>query len=45
MSTKRGPCPHCDGNKQDPDNPEVACPTCGGTGWVEIYPDTVTGDK
>jgi hypothetical protein len=39
---KKGACPDCDGLGIDPEHPgcdSCKCKNCGGTGWVEIYPE------
>ena len=41
---KKGNCPHCDSTGIDPDT-GLECADCGGTGWIEVYPEDSKGDK
>lgn len=38
----KGPCPTCDGSGQDPEK-AGKCEDCGGTGWIEVYPESIGG--
>jgi len=38
---KKGACPDCDGKGTTDKNEK--CSECGGTGWIEIYPESVGG--
>jgi len=42
MQPKKGSCPECDSTGVNDKNEK--CSECGGTGWIEVYPESVGGN-